>query len=117
MPKVGLSLGSSFEKLFHIVPNPSKLHVFGCLCFPWLRPYSSHKLDPKSSSCVFLDYSLFHASTPTWDKIGGVTDECKTHLCFEFISHAILSILYPYSFKTHNIYSKLSFAGFLMESK
>ena len=26
-------------------------------------------------------------------------DECKIHLCFEFISHAILSILYPYSCK------------------
>ena len=45
------------------------------------------------------------------------TDECKTHLCFEFISHAILSILYPYSCKTHNISSKLGFAGFLIESK
>ena len=47
----------------------------------------------------------------------GVFDECKTHLCFEFISHAILSILYPYSCKTHNISSKLGFQGFLMESK
>ena len=26
----------------------------------------------------------------------GVFDECTIHLCFEFISHAILSILYPY---------------------
>ena len=25
----------------------------------------------------------------------GVFDECKTHLCFEFISQAVLSILYP----------------------
>ena len=24
------------------------------------------------------------------------TNKCKTYLCFEFISHAILSILYPY---------------------
>ena len=46
-----------------------------------------------------------------------VFDERNTHLCFEFISYAILSILYPYSCKTHNISSKLSFAGFLMESK
>ena len=29
----------------------------------------------------------------------GVFDECKTHLCFELISHAILSILYSYSCK------------------
>ena len=58
MPKVGLSLGSSFEKLFYKAPDPSKLRVFNCLCFPWLRPCSSHKLDPKSSPCVFLGYSL-----------------------------------------------------------
>ena len=44
-------------------------------------------------------------------------DECKTHLCFEFISNAILSILYLYSCKTHNISSKLGFSGFLIKSK
>ena len=46
-----------------------------------------------------------------------VFDECKTHLCFEFISHAILSILYSYSYKTHNISYKFGFLGFLMENK
>ena len=44
-------------------------------------------------------------------------DECKTHLCFEFISHDILCILYPYSCKTHNISSKLGFVGLLMKSE
>ena len=74
MPKVGLSLGSSFEELFHTVTDPSKLYVFNCLCFPWLRPYSSHKLDPKSSMCViFFSYSLtqsvFLCFDPTLKKI------------------------------------------------
>ena len=73
MPKVGLSLSSSFEKLFHAVPNPSELRVFGCLCFPWLSPYFSPKLDPKSSMCVFLSYSLtqsaFICFDPTLKKI------------------------------------------------
>ena len=45
----------------------------------------------------------------------GVFDECKTHLCFEFISHVILCILYPYSSKTHKISSKLGFVGLLMK--
>ena len=44
-------------------------------------------------------------------------DECKTHLYFEFISHVILCILYPYSCKTHKISSKLGFVGLLMKSK
>ena len=30
------------------------------------------------------------------EKTMNIYDECKTHLCFEFISHAILSILYPH---------------------
>ena len=47
----------------------------------------------------------------------GVFDECKTHLCFEFISHAILCILYPYSCKTHKISSKVGFVGLLMKTK
>ena len=47
----------------------------------------------------------------------GVFDEFKTHLCFDFISHAILFILYLYSCKTHNISSKLGFVGLLMKSK
>ena len=34
MPKVGLSLGSLFEKLFNSALDPSKLHAFSCLCFP-----------------------------------------------------------------------------------
>ena len=47
----------------------------------------------------------------------GLSDECKTHLCFEFISHAILCIWYPYSCETHKISSKPGFVGLLMKSK
>ena len=47
----------------------------------------------------------------------GVFDECKTHLCFELISHVILCIWYPYSCKTHKISSKLGFVGLLMKIK
>ena len=47
----------------------------------------------------------------------GVFDGCKTHLCLEFISYVILSILYPYSCKSHNISSKLGFVGLLMKKK
>ena len=71
MPKVSFSLGSSFEKLFNKAPNPSKLRVFSF--FMCSHPYSSHKLNPKSRSCVFLGYSLtqseFIYCDPTLKKI------------------------------------------------
>ena len=67
MPKVGLSLRFSFERLFNKAPDPSKLRVFNFLCFPWLCPYSSHKLDPKSSPCVFLGYFLTQSAFLCFD--------------------------------------------------
>ncbi|KAM2632205.1 hypothetical protein EV1_022967 [Malus domestica] len=51
---------SPWELLFHNVPDYSRLKVFGCLCFPWLKPYVPSKLDGKSTKCVFLGYSLQH---------------------------------------------------------
>ncbi|KAJ0078853.1 hypothetical protein Patl1_24357 [Pistacia atlantica] len=49
---------SPYHKLFESPPNYSKLQAFGCLCYPWLRPYSPHKLVNRSTPCVFLGYSL-----------------------------------------------------------
>ena len=53
-----LNLSSPFELIFHKSPNYFRLKVFSCLCYPWLRPYTSHKLNPHSKPCVFLGYSL-----------------------------------------------------------
>ena len=58
MPTQTLNLSSPFDLIFQTPPNYSKLKIFGCLCYPWLRPYSSHKLEPRSIPCVFLGYSL-----------------------------------------------------------
>ncbi|RVX10653.1 Retrovirus-related Pol polyprotein from transposon TNT 1-94 [Vitis vinifera] len=58
---------------FHKLPNYHHLRVFGCLCFPSLRPYTQHKLCYRSTACVFLGYapahkvfisSIFTLSTP-----------------------------------------------------
>lgn len=58
MPTPTLSLQSPFSKLFGSNPNYDKLRSFGCLCYPWLRTYISHKLDPRSKSCIFVGYYL-----------------------------------------------------------
>ena len=41
LPTSLLNNKSSFESLFGSPPNYSKLRIFGCLCFPWLKPYTS----------------------------------------------------------------------------
>ena len=51
---------SPWELLFHKTPDYSTLKVFGCSCYPWLKPYSTSKFDGKSIHCVFLGYSLQH---------------------------------------------------------
>lgn len=58
MPSPVTEMLSPFQKLFNKSPNYAKLRVFGCLCFPWLRPYTKHKLENRSTPCVFLGYSL-----------------------------------------------------------
>ncbi|WOG93565.1 hypothetical protein DCAR_0312851 [Daucus carota subsp. sativus] len=57
MPTPILSNRSPYEILFHQPPNYTRLKIFGCLCYPWLRPYSTSKLQPKSTPCLFLGYS------------------------------------------------------------
>lgn len=58
LPTPLLQLQSPFQKLFGMPPNYDKLRIFGCACYPWLRPYNQHKLEDKSRQCVFLGYSL-----------------------------------------------------------
>ncbi|CAA7032774.1 unnamed protein product [Microthlaspi erraticum] len=57
LPFPVIELCSPFQKLFGVAPNYDKLRVFGCACYPWLKPYNRHKLEDKSLRCVFLGYS------------------------------------------------------------
>ena len=57
LPTPVLNMTSPFSKLFGTRPHYDKLKIFGCLCFLWLRPYTTHKLDNRSTPCVFLGHS------------------------------------------------------------
>lgn len=48
---------SRYEMLHKRPPLYTALCVFGCKCFPSLRPYMQNKLDPKSLAFVFLGYN------------------------------------------------------------
>ncbi|KAJ1701542.1 hypothetical protein LUZ63_001321 [Rhynchospora breviuscula] len=60
LPNSITGLISPFECLFKQQPQYSFLHVLGCSCYPWLRPYAQHKLEHRSEMCVFLGYSTVY---------------------------------------------------------
>lgn len=67
MPTPVLSLNSPYSLLFQTQPNYLKLQKFGCLSFHWLRPYCDHKLQTRSTQCVFLGYSLTQSAYMCYD--------------------------------------------------
>lgn len=58
MPSKSLNMLSSYKLLFHKPPDISHLKIFGSSCYPYLKPYSHDKLDPRTTQCVFLGYAL-----------------------------------------------------------
>ncbi|KAM0996393.1 hypothetical protein ACFX2C_006406 [Malus domestica] len=57
MPSPVLSKTSPFQRLFGAEPVISHLKIFGCTCYPLLKPYTTSKLQPKTIKCVFLGYA------------------------------------------------------------
>lgn len=60
LPTPLLDYSTPYEQLLGKPPDYSSLEVFGCLCYPWLRPNAKNKLEPRSLPCVFLGYSKQH---------------------------------------------------------
>ena len=83
-----LRLKSPFFLLYGSSPVIHHLRIFGCACFPLLRPYNSNKLQPKTSTCIFLGYA----------------GQYKGYICFSlhtnriFVSRHVLfdESLFPY---------------------
>jgi hypothetical protein len=73
LPTPILHMQSPYEVLHKTKPNILHLHSFGCLCFPWLKPYTKNKLQPRSTPCIFIGYSssqyAYHCLDPITEKI------------------------------------------------
>ncbi|WVZ51377.1 hypothetical protein U9M48_002529 [Paspalum notatum var. saurae] len=59
-PSRVIEYSTPLKRLFHQQPVYSSLRIFGCACWPNLRPYNHHKLQFRSLQCVFLGYSPIH---------------------------------------------------------
>ena len=58
-------------KLFQTPVDYNLLRVFGCACWPNLRPYNNKKLAFRSHQCVFLGYSPDHLGFRCLDRSSG----------------------------------------------
>ncbi|KAM2277674.1 hypothetical protein ACFXTI_035948 [Malus domestica] len=89
MPSSTLHNKSPFEVLFNFIPEIHHLRIFGCSCYPLLRPYTHNKLQPRTTKCIFLGYA----------------SKYKGYICFEvntkrvYISRHVLfdETEFPYS--------------------
>jgi hypothetical protein len=59
-PSKTLGYDTPLHCLLSAQPDYFNLRVFGCMCWPNLHPYNSHKLQFQSTRCVFLGYSNHH---------------------------------------------------------
>lgn len=62
---------SPIARLFNTPPDYSMLKIFGCACWPHLRPYNKHKLEFRSKPCVFIGYSPLHKGYKCLDMDSG----------------------------------------------
>ena len=73
IPTFVLDFVSPWQKLYLKNPSLQALKVFGCSCFPFLKPCYSHKFDPKSKLCIFeLSTSfrrLYHFGGLHWENL------------------------------------------------
>jgi hypothetical protein len=67
LPSKTINFQTPTERLLHVTPNYDALRVFGCACWPNLRPYNKRKLAFRSKQCVFLGYSPLHKGVKCLD--------------------------------------------------
>lgn len=61
LPTSALKEASSpHHTLFNKIPDYSTPKVFGCSCFPYLRPYNQHEFQFRLQECVYLGLSPHH---------------------------------------------------------
>ena len=66
LPSCVINHETPVERLLHTKPDYKSLRVFGCACWPNLRPYNNRKLMFRSKQCVFLGYSAQHKGSSAW---------------------------------------------------
>ncbi|KAL4576014.1 hypothetical protein LXL04_012102 [Taraxacum kok-saghyz] len=88
LPTPILDFKSPYEKLHTTPPIYQKLKPFGCLCYPWLQPYSPSKIHPRSTKCIFLGYSSSKSAYKCYDP--------TSHRLYHSRHVELIEHIYPY---------------------
>lgn len=88
-PSKLLNYDTSLHRLLGATPDYSSILVFGCACWPNLRPYNSHKHQFRPICCVFLGIIICTKAI-----------NVLIHPPGEFIFHEMLSWMKPCSLST-----------------
>ncbi|CAL8164564.1 unnamed protein product [Prunus armeniaca] len=81
----------------------SQLRVFGYACYPWLKPYTSSKLDPKSTKCAFLDFP-FHTLPLVSSHLPTSSSASPSSLIYFVLFSPLSTSLPPQSATTQFVY-------------
>ena len=73
LPTATLGFSSPWYKLYSQQRDISSLKIFGCGCYPFLRPYTKHNLNHRTKECLFLGYSTIS----------------KGYLCLDLLTHTL----------------------------
>lgn len=98
LPTKVLKGNNPHEKLLNVKPDYHYLKTFGCLCYPYTRPYNRNKLDFRSKPCTFIGYAQNQNGYKCLDENGKV-----------FISmHVVFNErIFPYQFESIKTTNKM----------
>jgi hypothetical protein len=71
MPSRTIQYDSPLHKLLGKTPDYTMLRVFGCPCWPNMRPYNQRKLNFRTKRCTFIGYSSAHKGYKCLDDTTG----------------------------------------------
>ncbi|KAG8483075.1 hypothetical protein CXB51_021974 [Gossypium anomalum] len=90
---------SPHEKLYNHAPDYEFVRVFGSLCFPYVHPFNKHKLEHRSTLCIFLGYNPMYHGYKCMDSYGWVL--ISQHVKFQ--EH-----VFPFSKRSDSLSPQLS---------